>query len=90
MQAELERIVTAQSLTAVLVTHDVDEALMLADRVVVMSGPPGRIAADIPVPLPRPRDRLSDGALDLRRTVLDQLHHQGVPDGDLLVHPVTH
>ena len=90
MQAELARIVTARGLTAVLVTHDVDEALMLADRVVVMSGPPGRIACEVPVALPRPRDRLADAVLDLRRTVLDQLHQPGDHDGDLLVHPVAH
>jgi ABC-type nitrate/sulfonate/bicarbonate transport system ATPase subunit len=43
-------------MTALLVTHDLDEALVLADRVVVIAGPPGRVTLDVPVELPRPRD----------------------------------
>ncbi|OQA79368.1 MAG: Bicarbonate transport ATP-binding protein CmpD [Lentisphaerae bacterium ADurb.Bin242] len=43
--------------TVVFVTHDVDEALILANRVIVLGVRPGHIAVDIPVPLPRPRSR---------------------------------
>ncbi len=43
------------STTAVLVTHDIDEAILMADRVVVIAGPPGRIAFELPIDLPRPR-----------------------------------
>jgi len=43
--------------TVLLVTHDVDEALYLADRVVVLAGRPGRVVLDLPVPLARPRRR---------------------------------
>lgn len=42
--------------TVIFVTHDLEEAILLADRVVLMSRGPGRIVADFPVPLPRPRD----------------------------------
>lgn len=41
--------------TAVMVTHDINEAVLLSDRVLVMTPRPGQIAADVPVPLPRPR-----------------------------------
>lgn len=43
-------------LTTVLITHDLDEAALLADRVLVMTASPGQIKADVPIPLERPRD----------------------------------
>ncbi len=56
MQEHLLAIWNAFKVTVVFVTHDVDEAIFLADRVLVMSASPGAIMADLPVPLPRPRD----------------------------------
>jgi len=44
---------------ALLVTHNIEEAVLMCDRILVLSSNPGRIAAEIPVPLPQPRDRLS-------------------------------
>jgi NitT/TauT family transport system ATP-binding protein len=41
--------------TALLVTHDIDEAILMADRIVVIAGPPGHITLEIPIDLPRPR-----------------------------------
>jgi NitT/TauT family transport system ATP-binding protein len=62
MQGELLNIWAADRRTVVFVTHDIDEAVLLGDRVVVMSERPGRILADIPVPFARPRDLQLDAA----------------------------
>jgi NitT/TauT family transport system ATP-binding protein len=56
MNVELQRIWSARRITTMLITHSVDEALFLADRVVVMSGRPGRILREVAVPFARPRD----------------------------------
>jgi sulfonate transport system ATP-binding protein len=56
-----------------LVTHDIEEALVLASRIAVMRSPPGRIAGIIDVPLPRPRDRLSPAFEQQKRRVLGLL-----------------
>ena len=59
--------------TVVLVTHDVEEAIVLADRIVVMRPRPGRIADEIAVDLPRPRDRQSAAFDFAKRRVLTAL-----------------
>jgi NitT/TauT family transport system ATP-binding protein len=55
MQEELLRIWKEHRKTVIYVTHDIDEAILLGDRVMVMSGRPGTIRADIDINLPRPR-----------------------------------
>ena len=55
MNAELQRIWLASKKTVVLITHSIDEAIFLGDRVVVMSPRPGRIVRDLVVDVPRPR-----------------------------------
>jgi NitT/TauT family transport system ATP-binding protein len=62
MQGELLGIWAADRRTVVFVTHDIDEAVLLGDRVVVMSGRPGRILANIRIPFARPRDLRRDAA----------------------------
>jgi NitT/TauT family transport system ATP-binding protein len=62
MQAELLRIWSASRKTVLFITHQIDEAIFLSDRVVVMSARPGRLIADIKIDLPRPR------SLELKRT----------------------
>ena len=70
LQQELQRIWQAEGITAILVTHDVEEAVVLGDRVVVMQPRPGRIRRVVDVPLPRPRDRASRAFADVKDEVL--------------------
>src|SRR5262249_17829200 len=62
-----------QKPTLVIVTHDVDEAIVLADRVVVMKPRPGRLQEEIVTDLPRPRDRQSAAFDFARRRVMAAL-----------------
>ena len=55
MQGDLERIVAKTGKTALFITHSIDEAILLGDRVIVATTRPGRIKAIIPIPLRRPR-----------------------------------
>ncbi|HEX9245104.1 MAG TPA: ATP-binding cassette domain-containing protein, partial [bacterium] len=57
MQEELVRIALHERKTIVFVTHSVDEAIILGDRVVVLTGRPGRVKASLPIEIPRERRR---------------------------------
>jgi len=59
LQEELLRIWEAHQKVVIYVTHDIEEAVLLGDRVLVMTGRPGRIREEISIPLGRPRDILS-------------------------------
>ncbi len=73
MQLELLEIWKKETKTILFVTHSIDEALFLGDRVVVLSPSPGKIQKEISVKLPRPRDRTSKEFNDLRREILTYL-----------------
>jgi NitT/TauT family transport system ATP-binding protein/sulfonate transport system ATP-binding protein len=73
LQRELLQIWTRTGVTIIFVTHSVEEAVLLADRVLVMSAGPGRIANDIRIDLPRPRDVSSPEFNAIRRDVARRL-----------------
>lgn len=72
MQQEIIRIWEAEKTTILLVTHDIDEAIFLGDKVVVMSQRPATIKSVIPVELPRSRDRNSYEFLKLRKLIYSE------------------
>lgn len=73
LQRELQRIRTQNRSTMIMVTHDVEEAVYLGDRVVVMDANPGRIRRVVTVPLPHPRDRASRAFQHIRDEILADL-----------------
>ena len=85
LNLELQRIWSERSITTLMVTHSVDEAVFLADRVIVMSSRPGRIADVVDIPFERPRaaELLTDPAF---HEIADRLTRALLPDGsDALV-----
>jgi ABC-type nitrate/sulfonate/bicarbonate transport system ATPase subunit len=77
MQDEVLRLWEARRTTMLLVTHDIDEAIYMSDRIVIMTPAPGRIERTIPITLARPRDRSSEDFLRLRSDILEHLHFAG-------------
>ena len=74
MQGELLRIFEREGTTTLMITHDIDEALFLADRIIVLSPRPAHIVSDFRVSLEHPRDRASADFLSLRSKLLSALH----------------
>ena len=70
LQKELQQIWEKEGITMILVTHDVEEAVFLGDRVVVMEPRPGRIKRVIDVPLPHPRERTNFSFVKIKEDVL--------------------
>jgi ABC-type nitrate/sulfonate/bicarbonate transport system ATPase subunit len=73
MQGWLAQVLESEPRTVVLVTHDVEEAVVLADRVVVMSARPGRVLTEISVELARPRRRVDPAVVELRERALEAM-----------------
>ena len=73
LQHELQRIWVQQRCTVIMVTHDIEEALYLGDRVIVMDAHPGRIKRQIHVDLPHPRDRASPVLQGYKEQLLEEL-----------------
>jgi ABC-type nitrate/sulfonate/bicarbonate transport system ATPase subunit len=77
MQDEVLRLWQARGTTMLLVTHDVDEAIYMSDRIVIMTPRPGRVERIIPVDLERPRQRNAPEFLRMRADILELLHFAG-------------
>ncbi|HEX3162980.1 MAG TPA: ATP-binding cassette domain-containing protein, partial [Pseudolabrys sp.] len=73
LQEQLARLVENTGTTALLVTHSIEEAILLADTVLVMTARPGRIAAEIPVNLSRPRSMATTHAIGYS-SLFDQIY----------------
>ncbi|GAC1357804.1 MAG: ABC transporter ATP-binding protein [Acidobacteriaceae bacterium] len=73
MRSELLRIWRAERKTIIFVTHDIDEAVQLADRVVVMSARPAHVQQIVSIDIPHPRDLSAPRYLDLRDGIFEQI-----------------
>jgi NitT/TauT family transport system ATP-binding protein len=81
MQELLTRIWESHRLTVLFVTHDVEEAVYISDRVLVMSNRPGRLKAEVPIALPRPRTfeiQESPAFLSLRHAILATIREESL------------
>jgi sulfonate transport system ATP-binding protein len=72
MQKELKQIQKKSNTTMIMVTHDIEEAVFLADKIIIMSPRPGRIVKVIDVDLIEPRDRNSYEFLEIRKEVFNE------------------
>ena len=82
LQTELQRIWQKERITMILVTHDVEEAVYLGDRVVIMQPRPGRIRRIVDVPLPHARNRSDPRFIRLRDDVLSDFLSRTAPCDD--------
>jgi NitT/TauT family transport system ATP-binding protein len=76
LQQELLALWDQNRKTVIFVTHDIEEAILLSDRILVLNGPPGSIVAELKVPFPRPRDAsftLEEEFLGLKRHIWSKL-----------------
>lgn len=78
MQDEILRIWQEKVQLAIMVTHDVDEAVYMGSRVIVMDSNPGRVVSDITIKEKYPRDRSSAMFVEYRNEILNKLHYGGI------------
>lgn len=74
LQDEITQINKEQHMTILLVTHDIDEAIYLADRVIILAPNPGRIYKEVTIQLPRERDRASRDFQHYRELIFNEFH----------------
>ncbi len=77
LQDEIVKMHELAHMAMLIVTHDIEEAVYLCDRVVVMSARPGRLVGELSIDLPHPRNRVAPEFVELRSRLLDLLHHGG-------------
>jgi len=75
LQKELQRIWVQEKITMILVTHDIEEAVFLGDRVIVMSARPGQINSIIPVEVQHPREKENPRLFELKNQAISNLKH---------------
>lgn len=86
LQDKLLELWKQNGITMILVTHDIDEAIYLSDRIVIMTPRPGKISRIIDVDLPRPRQRGSGAFLSMRREILELFElAQAVPQPEYVI-----
>ncbi|GHU38419.1 hypothetical protein AGMMS50256_37680 [Betaproteobacteria bacterium] len=78
LQEELQRIWRVEGVSMILVTHDVEEAIFLSNKILVMNNRPGRIVDEIKDDLYFPRDRASPAFTEIRRRVFESMHDNAV------------
>jgi len=78
LQDLIQQLALEYDISILLVTHDLDEAFYLGDRVLLLGGAPSRLRREFPVPLQRPRDRRAVELAYLRGEALTELQHSHV------------
>ena len=80
MQEQLVKILQHSERTIIFITHSVDEAVYLSDRIIVLTKRPATIKEIVEVPWPKPRDRASPEFSQLRKRILTELENENVMD----------
>lgn len=82
LQRDVRSIAKKLGFNLIIVTHDIDEAILMADRAVIMAGAPGKIVTEFEVPLPDPRQRQDPAVQAMRSRLMDAFHSAaGKPTG---------